>query len=56
MIFIIPIIDNEGQIPPSAESRDIFGILGIINFLAGNLETNCSSTSCNSLLLAWNCF
>ena len=27
--------DNEGQIPPSAESRDIFGILGIINLLAG---------------------
>lgn len=27
--------DNEGQIPPSAESRDIFGILGIVNLLAG---------------------
>ena len=28
----------------SKESRDIFGILGIINLLAGNFETNCSST------------
>ncbi|XP_068722474.1 phosphatidylinositol-3-phosphatase SAC1-like isoform X2 [Montipora capricornis] len=31
----LSLADNEGQIPPSAESRDIFGILGIINLLAG---------------------
>ncbi|KAK3698605.1 hypothetical protein QZH41_014585 [Actinostola sp. cb2023] len=27
--------DNEGQIPPSAETKDIFGIMGIIHLLAG---------------------
>ena len=36
ILFLISYaLDNEGQIPPSAESRDIFGILGIINLLAG---------------------
>ena len=34
-LFWTLFVDNEGQIPPSAESRDIFGILGIINLLAG---------------------
>ena len=34
-LFWTLFLDNEGQIPPSAESRDIFGILGIINLLAG---------------------
>ena len=31
MIFL----DNEGQIPASAESREIFGLLGLIHLLAG---------------------
>ena len=36
--YFLDLLDNEGQIPPSAESRDIFGILGIINLLAGEFE------------------
>lgn len=39
-VFCHPdLLANEGQIPPSAESRDIFGILGIINLLAGKVKT-----------------
>ena len=37
--YFLDLLDNEGQIPPSAESRDIFGILGIINLLAGEFES-----------------
>ncbi|EDO36706.1 predicted protein [Nematostella vectensis] len=31
----LSLTDNEGQIPPSADSVDIFGIMGIIHLLAG---------------------
>ncbi|XP_031560293.1 phosphatidylinositide phosphatase SAC1-like [Actinia tenebrosa] len=31
----LTLADNEGQIPPSAETKDIFGIMGIIHLLAG---------------------
>jgi hypothetical protein len=43
-IFYLFLPDNDGQIPPSAETKDIFGIMGIIHLLAG---MNFKKTSTN---------